>query len=80
MAGCVDALRIRDLMGDERFDNLGDKTNIIVVHGMEVLFEVPLGERSDRFRADENEATVFDKGSKAIAWAIGFPACAVEAK
>tara|TARA_Y100000814_G_C12276778_1_gene383664 strand:- start:722 stop:964 length:243 start_codon:yes stop_codon:yes gene_type:complete len=80
MAGCVDALRIREMLGDEYFDKLRDKANVIVVHGMEVLFEIPLGKWSDRFRADKNEATVFDEGSEAIAWPIGFPACPVEAK
>ena len=80
MSGRIDGFGIRDLLGDQGFDYLGNKTDVIIIHRMEVLLKIPFCEWSNRFCTDENEAPFIDVRTKPHAGSVRFPSCTMEAK
>ena len=54
MPSRIDGFRIGDSLPNQDFNYARNKPDIIMIHSMEIIHEVPLCERLNRFCADDN--------------------------
>ena len=80
MPGCIDGFRIRDLVRNQDFNHFRDESDIIMFFIMKFVLKVPFGERSHRFGADDNKATLIRVRTPPFTWSVSFASCAMEAK
>ena len=80
MSGCINGFWISNLTGNQRFNYLQYKPNIIMFFSVEFVRKVPFCLRLYSLSANDNQATLIGMRTPSFTGAIGFTSCPVKAK